>query len=365
VFYHLLHPLSEQIGFGFMRLFGYISFRSAYAAVTALLLCFIFGGWLIRQLARWQLREHIRPDGPTSHLTKAGTPTMGGLLILAAVILPTLLWQKLDTNYTWIILLCTVWMGAVGFLDDYLKTVKRYPKGLVARYKLLGQIALGLIVGIIMVAAPPGPAEYATATMIPFVKDAMLDFGIFYIPIVILVITATSNAVNLTDGLDGLAIGLVGIAAFAFMLMAYVSGRVDTAEYLGIVFLADAGELTIFALTLVGACLGFLWFNAHPAQVFMGDTGSMALGGALAGLAILLKKEFLLIIVGGVFVIEAASVLLQVASYRWRGGKRIFRMAPLHHHFELLGWAESKVIIRFWILGILLALISMTTFKIR
>jgi phospho-N-acetylmuramoyl-pentapeptide-transferase len=216
-----------------------------------------------------------------------------------------------------------------------------------------------------MVVAPPGPVEHATSTMLPFVKDSMLDFGIFYIPIVIVVITATSNAVNLTDGLDGLAIGLVGIAAFAFMLIAYVSGRVDTAQYLGIVFLEDAGELTIFALTLVGACLGFLWFNAHPAQVFMGDTGSMALGGALAGLAILLKKEFLLIIIGGVFVIEAASVLLQVASYRWRGGKRIFRMAPLHHHFELLGWAESKVIIRFWILGILLALISLTTFKIR
>lgn len=363
MFYHLLHPLSDQIGF--MRLFDYITFRSAFGAITALLICFLFGSWLIRQLVRWQLREHIRPDGPATHLTKAGTPTMGGLLIIAAVVISTLLWQKLDTSYTWIILLCTIWMGGVGFLDDYLKTVKRLPMGLVARYKLFGQITLGLIVGIIMMIWPPGPAEYATATMLPFVKHAMFDFGPLYIPVVILVITATSNAVNLTDGLDGLAIGLVGIAMFAFMLMAYVTGNSIAANYLNIVFMLDSGELTIFALSLVGACLGFLWFNAHPAQVFMGDTGSMALGGALAGMALLLKKEFLLIIVGGVFVIEAASVLLQVASYRWRGQKRIFKMAPLHHHFELLGWAESKVVIRFWILGIVLALISLTTFKIR
>ena len=363
MFYHLLNPLSDQIGF--MRLFDYITFRSAFGAITALLICFLLGSWLIRQLARWQLREHIRPDGPATHLTKAGTPTMGGLLIITAVVISTLLWQKLDTSYTWIILLCTIWMGGVGFLDDYLKTVKRLPMGLVARYKLIGQITLGLIVGIIMVIWPPGPAEYATATMLPFVKREMFDFGLLYIPVVVLVITATSNAVNLTDGLDGLAIGLVGIAMFAFMLMAYVTGNSIAANYLNIVFMLDSGELTIFALSLVGACLGFLWFNAHPAQVFMGDTGSMALGGALAGMALLLKKEFLLIIVGGVFVIEAASVLLQVASYRWRKQKRIFKMAPLHHHFELLGWAESKVVIRFWILGIMLALISLTTFKIR
>ncbi len=361
--YHLLYPLADQLGF--MRLFGYITFRSALGAITALLICFLFGGWLIRQLSKWQLREHIRPDGPATHLTKAGTPTMGGLLILAAVVTPTLLWQKLDTGYTWIILLCTIWMGGVGFVDDYLKTVKQYPKGLVAKYKLVGQVTLGLMVGLIMLLWPPGPSDYATATMVPFVKDAMLHFGVFYIPVVILVITATSNAVNLTDGLDGLAIGLVGIAMVAFMLMAYVTGNVETAEYLGIVYMPGSGELTIFALSLVGACLGFLWFNAHPAQVFMGDTGSMALGGALAGMALLLKKEFLLIIVGGVFVVEAASVLIQVASYRWRNEKRVFRMAPIHHHFELLGWAESRVVIRFWIIGILLALISLTTFKIR
>ncbi len=361
--YHLLLPLSDQVGF--LRLFGYISFRSALAAITALLICFVFGSWLIRQLSRWQLREHIRPDGPTTHLVKAGTPTMGGLLILAAVLVPTLLWQRLDTSFTWIILLCTIWMGGVGFVDDYLKTVKQYPKGLVARYKLLGQVTLGLIVGLIMIFWPPGPPEYATATMVPFVKEAMLDFGVLYIPVVILVVTATSNAVNLTDGLDGLAIGLVGIAMLAFMLMAYVTGNTISAEYLNIIYMPGSEELTIFALSMVGACLGFLWFNAHPAQVFMGDTGSMALGGALAGMALLLKKEFLLIIVGGVFVVEAASVLIQVASYRWRNEKRVFRMAPIHHHFELLGWAESRVVIRFWIIGILLALVSLTTFKIR
>jgi phospho-N-acetylmuramoyl-pentapeptide-transferase len=363
MFYHLLLPLVDELGF--MRLFGYITFRSAFAAITALLICFLFGGWLIRQLSRWQLREHIRPDGPTTHLTKAGTPTMGGLLILAAVVIPTLLWQRLDYSYTWIILLCTVWMGGVGFVDDYLKTVKQYPKGLVARYKLLGQITLGLLVGLIMIFWPPGPPAYADATMVPFVKEVMFHFGPFYIPVVILVITATSNAVNLTDGLDGLAIGLVGIAMLAFMLMAYVTGNVVAAEYLNIIYMRGSEELTIFALSMVGACLGFLWFNAHPAQVFMGDTGSMALGGALAGMALLLKKEFLLIIVGGVFVMEAASVLIQIGSYRWRNEKRVFRMAPLHHHFELKGWAESRVVIRFWIIGILLALISLTTFKIR
>jgi len=363
VLYHLLLPLSDQLGF--MRLFGYITFRSALGAITALLICFVFGSWLIRQLSRWQLRERIRPDGPATHLTKAGTPTMGGLLILAAVLVPTLLWQRLDTSFTWIILLCTVWMGGVGFVDDYLKTVKQYPKGLVAKYKFLGQISLGVIVGLIMTFWPPGPPEYATATMVPFVKDAMLHFGVFYIPVIILVVTATSNAVNLTDGLDGLAIGLVGIAMLAFMLMAYVTGNTIAAEYLNIIYMPGSEELTIFALSMVGACLGFLWFNAHPAQVFMGDTGSMALGGALAGMALLLKKEFLLIIVGGVFVVEAASVLIQVASYRWRGEKRVFKMAPIHHHFELIGWVESRVVIRFWIIGILLALISLTTFKIR
>jgi phospho-N-acetylmuramoyl-pentapeptide-transferase len=363
MFYHLLLPLADQ--FGFLRLFGYITFRSAWAAITALLICLMLGNWLIRQLARFQLREHIRADGPATHLTKAGTPTMGGVLILAAVVVPTLIWASMDTSFIWIILLCTVWMGGVGFLDDYLKTVRRYPRGLVARYKLLGQISLGLLVGLILVFWPPGPAEQATETMIPFFKESLLDFGIFYIPMVVLVITGTSNAVNLTDGLDGLAIGLVGIAALAFTLMAYVTGRVDTAEYLSIAYLPHSGELTIFGMALVGACLGFLWFNAHPAQVFMGDTGSMALGGALAGMALLLKKEVLLIVVGGVFVLEAVSVIAQVCSYRWRNGKRILRMAPMHHHFELLGWPESKVVIRFWIMGVIFALLSLTTFKIR
>jgi phospho-N-acetylmuramoyl-pentapeptide-transferase len=281
------------------------------------------------------------------------------------VVVPTLLWSALDRSYTWIILLCTVWMGIVGFVDDYLKTVKEYPKGLVAKYKLFGQITLGLFVGLIMTFWPPAAPHYARATMLPFVADGMFDFGPLYIPVVILVITGTSNAVNLTDGLDGLAIGLCAIATLSFTVIAYLTGRVDTADYLNIAYLEGSGELAIFGMALLGACLGFLWFNAHPAQVFMGDTGSMALGGALAGMAILLKKELLLIIVGGVFVAEAASVLIQVASYRWRGGKRVFRMAPIHHHFELMGWHESKVVIRFWIIGVLLALVTLTTFKIR
>jgi phospho-N-acetylmuramoyl-pentapeptide-transferase len=363
MFYHLFFPLADRIGY--MRLFGFITFRSAFAAITALLICFLLGSWLIRQLARWQLRERIRPDGPATHLTKAGTPTMGGLLILAAIVIPALLWSKLDVSYTWIILLCTVWMGLVGFVDDYLKTVKEYPKGLITRYKLYGQISLGVVVGTIMVIWPPGGVDHATATMLPFVADGMVDLGILYIPMVILVITATSNAVNLADGLDGLAIGLLGVAGLAFTIMAYLTGRVDATDYLNIAYLAGSEELTIFGMAMVGACMGFLWFNAHPAQVFMGDTGSMALGGALAGMALLLKKEFLLIVVGGVFVMEAASVLIQVASYRWRGGRRVFRMAPLHHHFELMGWDESKVVIRFWILGIMFALLTLTTFKIR
>ena len=341
MFYHIFFPLADRIGY--MRLFGFITFRSAWAAITALVICFLFGSWLIRQLTRWQLREHIRPDGPATHL----------------------IWSALDRSYTWIILLCTVWMGIVGFVDDYLKTVKEYPKGLVAKYKLFGQITLGLTVGLIMTFWPPAAPEYARATMLPFVADGMFDFGALYIPVVILVITGTSNAVNLTDGLDGLAIGLCAIAALSFTVIAYLTGRVDTANYLNIAYLEDSGELAIFGMALLGACMGFLWFNAHPAQVFMGDTGSMALGGALAGMAILLKKELLLIIVGGIFVAEAISVLVQVASYRWRGGKRVFRMAPLHHHFELMGWHESKVVIRFWIIGVLLALVTLTTFKIR
>jgi phospho-N-acetylmuramoyl-pentapeptide-transferase len=252
----------------------------------------------------------------------------------------------------------------VGFLDDYLKVVKKYPKGLIGRYKLLGQFLWGSVVGLAVTLSSEYSGVHSYTTM-PFLKNFMINFGVFYIPMVILLIAGTSNAVNLTDGLDGLAIGLVGIAALSFAGMSYVTGRVDFSRYLSIFYLKGAGELTVYCAALIGAAMGFLWYNSYPASVFMGDTGALALGGALGTLAVLLKKEIILLVVGGVFWAENISVILQVASYRWRGGKRIFRMAPLHHHFELLGWPEEKIVVRFWIMGILLALLSLGTFKIR
>jgi phospho-N-acetylmuramoyl-pentapeptide-transferase len=289
---------------------------------------------------------------------------MGGLIILCAVLVPVLLFARLDNLYIRLLIGTTVWMGAVGFLDDYLKVVRRVPKGLIGRYKLLGQCIWGLLVALVVTVSPEfHGVEWST--MMPFFKNVMVHFGVFYLLWVVLVIAGTSNAVNLTDGLDGLAIGLVGIAALTFAGMSYVTGRVDFSQYLSIQYFKGAGELTVYCSALVGACLGFLWFNCFPATVFMGDTGSLALGGALGTMAVLLKKEILLIIVCGVFWMENISVILQVASYRWRGGKRIFKMAPIHHHFELSGWPEEKVVVRFWIIGILLALLSLGTFKVR
>jgi phospho-N-acetylmuramoyl-pentapeptide-transferase len=362
VLYHLLYPLRDRfIGF---NLLGYITFRSAAAAVTALLVAFIVGPLIIRMLRRLQIGQVIRTDGPATHQKKAGTPTMGGLIILCAVLVPVLLFARLDNLYIRLLIGTTVWMGAVGFLDDYLKVVRRVPKGLIGRYKLLGQCIWGLLVALVVTVSPEfHGVEWST--MMPFFKNVMVHFGVFYLLWVVLVIAGTSNAVNLTDGLDGLAIGLVGIAALTFAGMSYVTGRVDFSQYLSIQYFKGAGELTVYCSALVGACLGFLWFNCFPATVFMGDTGSLALGGALGTMAVLLKKEILLIIVCGVFWMENISVILQVASYRWRGGKRIFKMAPIHHHFELSGWPEEKVVVRFWIIGILLALLSLGTFKVR
>jgi phospho-N-acetylmuramoyl-pentapeptide-transferase len=370
--YHLLYPLHDLISG--LNLFRYITFRSAGAAITALLLSFLVGPYMIRLLRRNQIKEEIRTDGPQTHLVKAGTPTMGGLIILIAVIIPTLLWAKLDNLYVGIVLFATCWMGLVGFYDDYLKAVKRKKKGLVARYKLAGQILLGIIVGVLLLSFPRAMgvnfSEHVTETSLPFFKNILLNFGIFYLPMIIFIITATSNGVNLTDGLDGLAIGIVGIAAAAFAVICYVSGHVNFSAYLNIIYLDNCGELTVFCAALFGAALGFLWFNAHPAEVFMGDTGSLALGGALGTVAILVKKEFLLVFIGGIFVIEAASVLIQMSYFKYTRrrtgiGKRVFLMAPIHHHFEQLGWPETKVVVRFWILQILLVLISLTTFKIR
>lgn len=359
--YYLLYPLSEYIS-GF-NLFRYITFRSAWAAITALLISFFVGPYIIKKLRQNQIGEEIRTDGPQTHLKKAGTPTMGGLIILSALVIPTLLWAKVTNIYILLILFATLWMGIVGFVDDYLKVVKKYPKGLVARYKLAGQITLGLIVGAVLYFAPQFEGIRTLSTL-PFFKDYEIDFGILYIPMVVFVITGFSNAVNLTDGLDGLAIGLVGISSLAWAAIAYISGRFDFSDYLNIIYLPGAGELTVFCAALVGAALGFLWYNASPAQVFMGDTGALALGSALGTMAILLKKELLLVIIGGVFVAEVLSVIIQVTYYK-RTKKRIFKMAPIHHHFELLGWPEQKVVVRFWIVGILLILFSLSTFKIR
>lgn len=359
--YHFLYPLRiDFIGF---NLLGYITVRAAAASVTALIVTFIVGPRIIRWLKRKQLGEEIREEVPETHKKKAGTPTMGGLIILCAVLVPVFLFARLDNHYVQLMIAATLWMGSVGFLDDYLKVVKKYPKGLIGRYKLVGQILFGLVVGLVVTFS----SEYEGVhwySSVPFFKNLMINFGVLYIPMVIFVITGTSNAVNLTDGLDGLAIGLVGIAALAWAGMSYVTGRVDFSRYLNIIYLEGAGELTVYCASLIGASLGFLWFNSHPASVFMGDTGALALGSALGTLAVLLKKELLLLLVGGVFVAEIVSVIIQVVSFRWRG-KRVFKMAPLHHHFELLGWPEERVVVRFWIMGILLALLSLGTFKVR
>jgi len=362
MFYHLLYPL-KSFYFGF-NLFKYITFRSALAAVTALLISFLVGPWIIRLLRRYQIGEEIRAEGPEWHQKKKGTPTMGGVIILIAVLVPTLLFARLDTIFTQLIVLATLWMGGIGFLDDYLKVIKKKPKGLVGRYKLAGQFILGTVIGIIVLKSSVF-AGVSTKTFLPFFKNYMLDFGWLYVPMVIFVIAGTSNSVNLTDGLDGLAIGLVGIAVMAWAAISYISGRVDFSSYLNITYLPGAGELTVFCASAIGAALGFLWYNSNPAEVFMGDTGSLALGSALGTLAILTKKELLLIIIGGVFVVESLSVILQVLSFRYRGGKRILKMAPIHHHYEMLGWPEQKVVVRFWIIGILLLLLSLTTFKVR
>ena len=359
--YHLLYPLSDY--FGGFNVFRYLTFRSAYAAVTALLLSFLLGPWLIRRLRAWNIGQQIRRDGPASHIAKEGTPTMGGALVVAAIVLPTLLWADLTNLQVQLALGVTAVLGALGFLDDYLHVIRRHPKGLLGRYKLVVQAAAGLVVGaaVLLVAPYEGIND---ATSVPFFKDTFLRLGWFYIPFVALVVMGASNAVNLSDGLDGLAIGMVVPPAAAFGGLAYVSGHAVFSDYMNIPFLPGAGELTVFCSATVGAALGFLWFNAHPADVFMGDTGSLALGGALGTIAVLTKRELLLLIVGGLFVAEVLSVMIQVVSFRLRG-KRVFRMAPLHHHFELGNWSETKVVIRFWIISILLALVTLSTIKLQ
>lgn len=367
--YHLaeyINKLYQPPGFDVFR---FITWRSALSAITAMVISFWIGPKIISVLKKKQIGEEIRSDGPESHKIKAGTPTMGGIIVLLAILVPVILWGDLGNTYVLIILLSTIWMGLVGFVDDYLKVIKKMKKGLVARYKLINQIALGTVVASLIFFLPEFE-KINSVTTIPFIKQVEFDFSYFYIPIMVFIITATSNAVNLTDGLDGLAIGCVGIAGLALGLISYISGNVFFSNYLNIIYLPGNGELAVYCAALVGASLGFLWFNSYPAQVFMGDTGSLALGAAVGTLSILVKKEFLLPILGGIFFAESLSVIIQRYYFKYTRiktgeGKRIFKMAPLHHHFELAGLAEPKIVIRFYIVAVILAIITFATFKIR
>ncbi|MEP6589765.1 MAG: phospho-N-acetylmuramoyl-pentapeptide-transferase [Gemmatimonadota bacterium] len=373
--YHLLAPLGKSNLL--FNLFNYISFRAAGAMVTALMIAFIVGPWIIARLRAHKVGQVIRAEGPASHQSKRGTPTMGGLIILAATVIPTLLWAPLTNQFVMVTVIAMVWCGAIGFVDDYLKVVEGRPRGLVAKWKLVGQVSFGITLGVLLIRFPLVPVGTipASATTVPFFKYLLVIFAPWlYVIFVTGVVTGFSNAVNLTDGLDGLATGLSITAAGAFAFFAYVLGRIDSTGYLNLFYLPGSGELAVFCAALMGACLGFLWFNAHPAKVFMGDTGSLAMGGAFGTMAILLKSEFLLLIIGGVFVVEAVSVMIQTSVYKYfkhsRGREyadahRVFRMAPLHHHFEKLGWGETTVVVRFWILGIFCALAAFATLKLR
>jgi len=366
--YHLFEPLFDE--FIIFNLFRYITFRAAAAMATALLMSLLLGPPVIRWLTKLRVGQVVRQEGPQSHLMKAGTPTMGGALIILAAVIATMLWAQLTSPFVIITLLVLIWLGSLGFLDDYLKVVRKRTEGLSGRYKLVGQGLLGMLMAIFMLVYPMYTIP-ASQTSLPFLAEWYLYITpLLFVPWIMFVLAGASNAVNLTDGLDGLAGGLSAIAAGTFGVFAYLIGRSDTSRYLGLFYIPGAGELSIFCAALAGACLGFLWFNAHPAEVFMGDTGSLALGGALGAVAILLKAEFLLVIIGGVFVLEAASVMMQVGWFKYtartRGrGQRLLLMSPLHHHFEKAGWAESKIIVRFWILGIVFSLVAFSTLKIR
>ncbi|MAT58402.1 MAG: phospho-N-acetylmuramoyl-pentapeptide-transferase [Ignavibacteriae bacterium] len=369
MFYYLFDYINELFnppGFGVFR---FLTFRSALAAITALILSFYIGPKVIKYLQKKQIGEEVRKDGPKSHFSKAGTPTMGGVIIILSVVIPVLLWSDIKSSYIILVLFGTIFLSLVGFLDDYLKVVKKYSKGLIARYKLIGQVTVGLTVGLAVYYLPEF-APYNTETTLPFFKNLNWDFSYLYIPVVIFIITATSNAVNLTDGLDGLAIGNIIIVMLTLAIISYITGNVIYSDYLNILYLPGAGELTVFIAALIGAGLGFLWFNFYPAQVFMGDTGSLALGGAFGIISILIKKELLIPILGGIFFLETVSVILQTSYFRYTKkkygeGKRLFKMAPIHHHFELKNWPEPRIVIRFYIITIILAIISLASFKIR
>ena len=359
--YHLLYPLHTQVSV--LNVTQYITFRTAAASLTAFVISVVLGPWMIRKLREFQIGQVIRHEGPAAHRPKAGTPTMGGLLILTAALTPTVLWADLTNPYVWIAVGSTLAFGAIGFFDDYLKVVRRSSRGLQPRYKLVFQAGVATLVGLSLLALA-GENLYTTRLIFPFFKNLIPDLGWWYVPFAVLVLVGAANAVNLTDGLDGLAISVFTVAAAAFTALAYVTGHAVMANYLLLVHFSPTAELTIFGGSLVGAGLGFLWYNSYPADIFMGDVGSLALGGALGTVAILIKQELLLPIVGGVFVIEALSVIIQVGSFKLTG-RRVFKMAPLHHHFELSGWSEPKVISRFLIAAVVFALLSLTTLKLR
>ena len=360
--YWLLVPLREYVSF--FNVFRYITVRTAVAGITALFISFILGPWFIRMMKKRQIGQEIRPDGPPSHQIKKGTPSMGGLLIIGSTLIPTLLWGNLTNPYVWIGMITILGFGGIGFWDDYLKVKMRRSLGLKVRTKLLLQFSLAGAVGLALVYI--GMTDgFSLNLSFPFFKKWVPYLGWFYLPWIIFILMGSSNAVNLADGLDGLAIGLTFISATALTALTYIAGHINYSNYLNIAYVAQAAELTVFAGALAGACLAFLWFNCHPAQVFMGDVGALSLGATLAVIAILIKQEFLLFAVAGVFILEAASVLLQVGYFRISGGKRIFKMAPLHHHFELCGWREEQVVVRFWILGVIFALFSLATLKLR
>jgi len=360
--YWVFTPLSDLwIGF---NVFRYITFRTGLAIATAFLLSLVLGPALIKKLAAAGVRQSIRPEGPAGHLPKQGTPTMGGVLIIGSVVASTLLWSNLGNSYVWMVLGSTLGFAAIGFVDDLIKVKQQRSLGLTTRQKLLLQTVLAVVAAVVAreVAAP---AEHAGALALPFFKDLLIPLGIGYFPFVVVVLLGSANAVNLTDGLDGLASGAVAIAAATYTILVYVAGHARIAEYLRLVGVTGAGEVTVFTGAMVGAALGFLWFNCHPAQVFMGDVGSLALGGGIGIVAIIVKQELLLVLVGGLFVLEALSVVVQVGSYRFFNGRRVFLMAPLHHHFEKLGWKESQIVVRFWIVSVVFALAGLATLKLR
>ena len=372
--YYFLTYLDRLYDVPGLGLFRFITFRAGAAAITALVLAFWLGPKVIHRLRELQIGEAAKTEAPKTHLTKAGTPTMGGLIILISLVIPGLLWADITNTYVLLILFVTVALGGVGFLDDYLKVIKKKPKGLIGKYKIVGQVLVGLVVGVVVFFFPhwidPDLVHLKSSTTVPFFKGLEFDFGWFYIPLVVFIITATSNAVNLTDGLDGLAIGTVGIVGLTLAVIAYISGHSELSQYLTIPYLRGNGELAVYCAALVGAALGFLWFNSYPAQVFMGDTGSLALGGIIGAMCVLMKKELLLPTLGGVFLMETVSVIIQrvVFKYtkrRYGEGRRVFRMAPVHHHFEMMGWPEPKIVTRFYIIAILLMILSLATFKVR